>query len=269
MISGNQVSLREQARNVLLCDNAEKKAEYALNVFTHYQKGKQNKFLVESEGWPERPGRPKTPELLHPRDMPKRRSGGHAGRIGLLHALAHIELNAIDLAFDLIGRFINTPMPEDFYADWLRVGAEEAKHFMLLQGRLKSLGSTYGALPAHNGLWEAAQKTAHNLAARLAIVPMVLEARGLDVTPQMIEKLTKNGDKESADILGIIYEDEKTHVAIGSKWFSYLCRKQNKDPQTQYQNFVQTYFQGEIKPPFNKPARDEAGLPERFYIFAR
>ena len=113
------------------------------------------------------------------------------------------------------------------------------------------------------------QNTAHNLAARLAIVPMVLEARGLDVTPQMIEKLTKNGDKESADILGIIYEDEKTHVAIGSKWFSYLCRKQNKDPQTQYQNFVQTYFKGEIKPPFNKPARDEAGLPERFYIFAR
>ena len=269
MMSVAYVSLREEARNVLLCDNAEKKAKYALDVYAHYKKVRQKKSKVENEIWPERPGRPKTPELLHPRDMPKRRSSGHAGRIGLLHALAHIELNAIDLAFDLIGRFINTPMPEDFYADWLRVGAEEAKHFMLLQRRLKSLGSTYGALPAHDGLWEAAQKSAHNLAARLAIVPMVLEARGLDVTPQMIEKLTKNGDKESADILVIIYEDEKTHVAIGSKWFSYLCRKQNKDPKTQYQNFVQTYFKGEIKPPFNKPARDEAGLPERFYIFAR
>ena len=255
MISSAQLSLREEARNVLLCENAEKKASFALDIFAHYKKGRQKKSIVEDESWPERPGRPKMPELLKPRDMPKRRPGGHLGRIRLLHALAHIELNAIDLAFDLIGRFINTPMPEDFYTDWLRIGAEEAKHFMLLQRRLKSLGSTYGALPAHDGLWEAAQNTAHNLAARLAIVSMVLEARGLDVTPQMIEKFTKNGDKESAEILGIIYEDEKTHVAIGSKWFSYLCRKQNKDPQIQYQNFVQTYFKGEIKPPFNKPAR--------------
>ncbi len=268
-MSAIQVSLREQARNVLLCENAEKKAQCAFDVFTSHQKGEHNTSLLDTEGWPERPGRPEKPELLDPRDMPKRRSGGHAGRIGLLHALAHIELNAIDLAFDLLGRYENTPMPEEFYFDWLRVGAEEAKHFMLLQGRLKSLGSSYGALPAHDGLWEAALNTAHNLAARLAVVPMVLEARGLDVTPQMIEKLTKNGDKESADILEVIYEDEKTHVAIGSKWFSYLCQKQNKDPQTQYQNYVQTYFRGDIKPPFNKPARDEAGLPEEFYIFAR
>lgn len=268
-MSDIQISLKEQAREVLLCCHAEKKAQYALDVFTAHQNGEQKTSLRESKEWPERPGRPEKPELLSPKDIPKRRSGGPAGRIGLLHALAHIELNAIDLAFDLLGRFENTPMPEEFYTDWLRVGAEEAKHFMLLQGRLKSLGSYYGALPAHDGLWEAAQNTAHNLAARLAIVPMVLEARGLDVTPQMIEKLTKNGDNESANILGIIYEDEKTHVAIGSKWFSYLCRKQNKDSQIQYQTFVQTYFKGDIKPPFNKPARDEAGLPETFYIFDR
>lgn len=263
-----QDSLREQARAVLLCADAEAKAQAALDVFATYHDGLLAKPFSEGEAWPDRPGRPDTPILLAPTDMPKRRSGGRAGRIGLLHALAHIELNAIDLAFDLLGRFSDTPMPDDFYRDWLKVGAEEAKHFMLLQGRLKSLDSTYGALPAHDGLWEAAQNTAHNLAARLAIVPMVLEARGLDVTPQMIEKLTKNGDTESAEILGIIYEDEKTHVAIGSHWFSYLCHKQDKNPQVQYRQFVQTYFRGEIKPPFNKSARDEAGLPEAFYIFS-
>jgi uncharacterized ferritin-like protein (DUF455 family) len=215
---------------------------------------------------PPRPARPARPLLLPPRDMPKRRHGGSlAGRIALLHALAHIELNAIDLAWDILARWSTGDLPPAFFADWLGVAAEEAEHFALLAGRLEALGSAYGELPAHDGLWEAAQATAHDLIARLAVVPLVLEARGLDVTPEMIRRLERAGDPDSALILERIYADEIGHVAVGARWFELLCRAQRLDPEATFHDRVRRHFTGALKPPFNDDARRSAGLPAGYY----
>ncbi|MEM8812927.1 MAG: ferritin-like domain-containing protein [Pseudomonadota bacterium] len=214
---------------------------------------------------PARPGRPSAPVLLAPRDMPGRAAGGRRGRIALLHALAHIELNAVDLTFDLIGRFAGLDLPRSFFDDWVKVGLEEAKHFGLLQRRLQSYESHYGALPAHDGLWEATQETAGSLLARLAILPLVLEARGLDVTPPLISKMRNAGDDDSAAVLQIIYRDEKTHVAFGAKWFRFLCDREGRRPDLTFQHLVTKHFRGGLKPPFNDRARSEAGLTPGFY----
>jgi uncharacterized ferritin-like protein (DUF455 family) len=215
---------------------------------------------------PKRPARPEHPVLRPPRDMPRRRNfGATAGRIALLHALAHIELNAIDLAWDIVARFSDCGLPRAFFADWLCVAAEEAEHFGLLASRLEELGSAYGALPAHDGLWEAASATAHDLIARLAVVPLVLEARGLDVTPQMILRVERAGDSESAAIFTRIYRDEIGHVAIGLRWFDRLCRAHRLDPETAFHDRVRRYFSGALKPPFNRDARERAGLPAAYY----
>jgi uncharacterized ferritin-like protein (DUF455 family) len=214
---------------------------------------------------PDRPGRPGRPEYLPPNRMPNRRRGGSpAARIAMLHAFAHIEFNAIDLALDAAGRF-GEAMPHVFVTDWLSVAADEAMHFALLERRLQSLGSHYGALPAHDGLWEAAESTRDDLLARLAIVPMVLEARGLDVSPATVARLESAGDARSAAILKRIYSDEIRHVGIGSKWFLRLCREQNLVPGICWQNLVATRFRGALKPPFNDSARESAGLPREFY----
>ncbi len=221
---------------------------------------------IGDAGAPERPARPARPPLLPPRDMPRRRSGGsEAGRIALLHALAHIELNAIDLAWDLIARFADPRFPSTFYDDWIRVAAEEAKHHALIALRLGELGARYGDLPAHDGLWEAAQATAHDLLARLAIVPLVLEARGLDVTPSMIERLERFGDSASAGVLKIIYLDEIGHVATGRSWFEWLCRERGIEPVDTYRALVRRHFRGDLKPPFNTAGRDRAGFPGSYY----
>jgi uncharacterized ferritin-like protein (DUF455 family) len=214
---------------------------------------------------PDRPGRPDQPLLLAPRAMPKRSTGGLKGRVALLHALAHIELNAVDMTWDIVGRFANADVPRPFFDNWVQVGLEESKHFDLLQRRLLALGSHYGAHPAHDGLWQAAQATADSLLARVAVVPLVLEARGLDVTPSMIENLTRDGDTESADIIDIIYRDEKRHVAFGAKWFRYLCAREGLAPEPTFHDLVRRYFRGPIKPPFNEQARTEAGLTPGFY----
>ena len=214
---------------------------------------------------PERPGRPDRPELLPPRRMPKRSMRGSKGRLALLHSLAHIELNAIDMTWDLIARFIDVPMPTAFYDNWVQVGLEEAKHFELLAKRLIEAGSFYGAIPAHDGLWQAAQATGHDLLARVAIVPLVLEARGLDVTPPMIEKFNAVNDQASAQILEIIYRDEKRHVAFGAKWFRFLCDRAGLVPEPTFHQLVRNHFKGAIKPPFNHEARIEAGLTPGFY----
>lgn len=198
---------------------------------------------------------------MAPRDMPKRRHAGTtATRVALLHALAHIELNAIDLAWDLIARFGGAGMPKAFLDDWVRVADEEALHFTLLTERLTALGAAYGDLPAHDGLWQAAAETAHDLAARLAIVPMVLEARGLDVTPGTIARLRRAGDEDSAAILQRIYEDEIGHVAAGRRWFEHLCAKRGKAPAAAWRELVRKHFRGVLKPPFNEGARDKAGF---------
>lgn len=215
---------------------------------------------------PQRPQRPAAPELRRPAEVPKRKiTRGTAGRSALLHALAHIELNAIDLACDILARFATEAMPRAFCDDWLRVAAEEAKHFLLLSERLNALGSHYGALAAHDGLWEAAEETSHDLLARLAVVPLVLEARGLDVTPAMIAKLRAVEDEESAAILEIVYREEIGHVAIGKRWFDHVCADRGLDPRATWQALVRTHFRGRLKPPFNDGARQEAGLPADFY----
>ena len=198
--------------------------------------------------------------------MPKRRAfGSLAGRVALLHALAHIELNAIDLAWDLVARFCGEALPRAFFDDWVGVASEEAMHFELLARRLADFGAAYGDLPAHDGLWESAAATAGDLLARLAVVPLVLEARGLDVTPAMMAQLEHVGDPQSAAVLQRIYRDEIGHVAVGMLWFDRLCRMRGLSPEKVFQERVRRFFKGELKPPFNREARAAAGFPEHYY----
>lgn len=214
---------------------------------------------------PDRPARPALPELLAPRDMPRRRTGTLAGRLALLHAVAHIELNAVDLHWDIIARFTHIPMPPGFYDDWVKAADEECKHFNLLCDCLEAHGSHYGALPAHAGMWQAAADTRDDFLGRLAVVPMVLEARGLDVTPQMLEVFRKAGDEDAVAALEVIYAEEVGHVAYGSKWFNFMCGRTNEDPKDVFHALVRRYFHGQLKPPFNEEKRAEAGLPPDFY----
>jgi len=215
---------------------------------------------------PDRPARPDRPLLLAPGRMPKRgKVGSDRGRIAMLHALAHIEFVAIDLAFDLIGRF-GEGFPPDFIDDWMRVGAEESLHFAILDRRLRTLGCRYGDLPAHDGLWQAAEATAGDPLARLAVVPMVLEARGLDVTPATIERFKAAGDGPSARLLARIMRDEIHHVGVGVRWFEWACAAQRFEPKSHWKCLVTQHFQGMIKPPFNDSARDAAGLTKDFYL---
>jgi len=215
---------------------------------------------------PERPARLAKPALKDPRDMPRRRGAGSlANRIALLHAVAHIELNAIDLAWDLIARFAAPDLPRAFFDDWVAVASQEATHHALVSARLAALGSAYGDLPAHDGLWQAAQGTAHDLLARLAIVPLVLEARGLDVTPEMIEKLRRQEDAASVAALETIYREEVEHVAAGERWFRFECARRGLDPVETYRELVRRYHRGGLKPPFNRAARDKAGFAAAFY----
>lgn len=214
---------------------------------------------------PMRPGRPERPELIPPKHMEKRSLHTLKGRIALLHALAHIELNAVDLALDIVARFTTERVPHSFFDGWMQVAFEEAKHFRLIRDRLRDLGADYGDLPAHDGLWQAAHDTRNDLTARLAVVPLILEARGLDVTPALQAKMRETGDDASADILDIIYNDEKGHVAVGAKWFRFLCAREKKDPSATFRELVRMNFRGPLKPPFNDVARAEAGLTPSFY----
>lgn len=225
---------------------------------------------------PERPQRPDKPELRDPTDMPKRRkAGSRAGKIALLHALSHIELNAIDLSWDIIGRFCHLAaenassqdfaLPHTFYDHWVKVADDEAKHFLMLDDRMRDFDAGYGCLPAHDGLWESAVLTANDFAARLAIVPMVLEARGLDVTPAMIKNMRAQGDEKTARLLTIIHDDEITHVEAGTVWFKEWCEFYGHDGEEYWQYLVRTYFKGALKPPFNDPSRIQAGLIPDWY----
>ena len=214
---------------------------------------------------PDRPGRPDRPHLVPPNSVKKRSVRSPKGRFALLHAIAHIELNAMDLAWDIVARFVDRKMPRSFFDGWVRVALEESKHFSLLQERLAALGGTYGDLDAHDGLWEAAQSTGHDLTARLAIVPLILEARGLDITPPLIEKMQEVGDEQSAALFHIIYRDEQGHVAVGAKWFRFLCNREGREPAGTFQQMVRAHFRGHLKPPFNHAARSRAGLTPGFY----
>ncbi|ALI54662.1 ferritin-like domain-containing protein [Celeribacter marinus] len=214
---------------------------------------------------PMQPARPDRPELLDPRDVPQRKPGSPEGRNAILHAIAHIELNAVDLHWDIIARFTHVPFPLGFYDDWVKSADEEAKHFNLICDRLEALGSHYGALPAHAGMWRAAQDTAEDIMGRLAVVPMVLEARGLDVTPGMIKLFKQAKDHETVAAMDVIYSEEVAHVAYGSKWFHFLCGRENLDPKETFHRLVRQYFHSTLRPPFNAEKRAEAGIPPDFY----
>ncbi|WP_246664975.1 ferritin-like domain-containing protein [Neorhizobium sp. P12A] len=214
---------------------------------------------------PDRPGRPEKPELVPPKHTEKRSLHTVNGRIALLHAIAHIELNAVDLALDIVARFATEPVPHSFFDGWMQVAFEEAKHFRMVRNRLRDLGADYGDMPAHDGLWQAAHATRNDLTARLAVVPLILEARGLDVTPALQAKMRETGDMESAAVLDVIYNDEKGHVAVGAKWFRFLCAREKRDPVRAFQELVRANFRGPLKAPFNDIARAEAGLTPSFY----
>ncbi len=219
---------------------------------------------------PARPGRPDRPVLKPPRDMPRRR-GGLAGRRALLHAVAHIELNAVDLALDIIARFSDPgraglALPARFFDDWLGVADDESRHFLMVSERLAALDAAYGDLPAHDGLWQAAEATAGDLLARLAVVPLVFEARGLDVTPGMIRRFEAEGDEASAAVLRVIYTDEIGHVATGHHWFLAVAEARGVDPVTTWQALVRAHVPGAVKPPFNADARQRAGLGPDYYL---
>ena len=209
----------------------------------------------------EQPGRPEKPHLVHPRDVAKRSVHTENGRIILAHALAHIEFNAINLALDAVYRFRG--MPFDYYTDWIKVADEEARHFRLLNTYLTDRGCEYGDHDAHNGLWEMAVKTADDVMVRMALVPRVLEARGLDVTPGLIAKLTEAGDDDFADRLKIIHCDEIGHVAIGSRWFRYSCEQRSLDSREIFTKLLNEYMEGPLKGPFDDVVRIQAGFTEQ------
>ncbi|CAN5268350.1 ferritin-like domain-containing protein [soil metagenome] len=256
-------SIGAACRQVLLTADPQAKVMAARSVARNWRLGRLSPTFDAL--MPDRPARPDTPELLPPNRMPRRGKGGsERSRIAMLHALAHIEFAAIDLAFDLVGRFGGAFEPE-FTDDWLRVGADEAMHFALLSRRLRDHGSHYGALPGHDGLWEAASDTAHDAMARLAVVPMVLEARALDITPATMARFVLAGDTVSAKMLNRILSDEIRHVAAGAKWFKTAANRAGLDPVLHYRSLVSRHFRGLIKPPFNDSARRQAGLTREYY----
>lgn len=260
-------SLCEMAVDVLTtADGREKTAKsrrYAKEWFAARETG--TPIEIGHATPPLRPARPDQPELLNPRDVPKRKPGSPQGRIALLHAVAHIELNAVDLHWDIIPRFAHIKMPLGFYEDWVKAADEESKHFNLMCDCLEELDSHYGALPAHAGMWRAAEDTVGDFMGRLAVVPMVLEARGLDVTPGMIDIFRKAQATSAVEALEVIYSEEVGHVAYGSKWFHFLCGRHEEDPKETFHALVRKYFKGALKPPFNEEKRAEAGLPPDFY----
>jgi uncharacterized ferritin-like protein (DUF455 family) len=261
------LSLAEMAVEVLTCADGRAKTalSHAHAAAWVAARGTATPIPIGKASPPQRPSRPEKPALLDPRDVPRRRPGSPQGRIALLHAVAHIELNAVDLHWDIIARFTEIEMPPGFYDDWVKAADEESKHFNLICDCLENMGSHYGALPAHAGMWRAAEDTANDIMGRLAVVPMVLEARGLDVTPGMIKVFRNAKETKVIEALETIYAEEVGHVAYGSKWFHFLCGRHNIDPKDEFHRLVRHYFHGVLKPPFNEEKRAEAGLPPDFY----
>jgi len=248
------------ARQCLYCGDPSLKCELTDLAVAALRSG-QLSFASTAEPEPiGAPGRPQRPRLVPPRDLPRRRLGSALGRATLLHALAHIEFNAINLAWDAVYRF--RALPDGFYADWASVAAEEAYHFRLLCERLEAVGVAYGDFDAHDGLWEMACKTAHDPLVRMALVPRVLEARGLDVTPGIIQRLQQAGDSAAVGVLKIILHDEIGHVEIGTRWFRYLCAQRGLESEATFAQLLQQYMKGQVKKPFHYQARQQAGFNE-------
>jgi len=206
------------------------------------------------------PGRPEHPKLVQAGKLPKRAMGSMEGRKIMMHAIAHIEFNAINLALDAVQRFDD--MPLNYYQDWMQVAEEEAYHFELIRAHLRHLGGDYGDYPAHNGLWEMAETTAHDVLDRMALVPRVLEARGLDVTPGIQKKMRHVGDAHAATLLDIIFKDEVGHVQLGSKWFRYVCKERRLKPTETFFALVEKHFPRGIDAGMNLDARKDAGFSD-------
>ena len=259
------LSLRGGATAAILSPDLDLKTRLAQESATRWFERRLSLRSPLDPPLPDRPGRPTKPELVPPKAVAKRSLHTKQGRIALLHSIAHIELNAVDLALDIVARFATEPVPNSFFDGWMQVAFEEAKHFRMVRARLNDLDADYGDMPAHDGLWQAAHSTRNDLTARLAVVPLILEARGLDVTPSLQAKMRETGDMETAAVLDVIYNDEKGHVAIGAKWFRFLCARERRDPAATFQQLVRANFRGSLKAPFNDVARAEAGLTPSFY----
>jgi uncharacterized ferritin-like protein (DUF455 family) len=260
-------NLFEQALHCLsICEPAEKVSQ-TKNMYDFWQQGKLD---CKSEFEPVQivmPGKPDKPELVDPRKVPRRGFNSEMGRIRLVHAIAHIEFNAINLALDAVYRF--REMPEQYYSDWLKVAAEEARHFTLLNDYLESKGANYGDYAAHNGLWEMAVKTDHDVMVRMALVPRVLEARGLDVTPGMIHKLELVGETELVEILKIIHHEEIGHVKIGSYWFSGICDQRNLSSDETFTLLLDEYMKDVVFGAFDEDVRLQAGFTRQELSYLR
>ncbi len=254
------LELREASLAILASTDAQTKVSQLLKLFTEYQEqrvtlnvylklGSQNLIL---------PGRPVKPELVLPKLVPKRRMDTLEGRAGLLHSLAHIEFNAMNLALDAIWRF--PEMPKEYYEDWLKVAKEEAYHFSLVNEHLHSLGFTYGDFPAHNSLWEMVERTTDSVIARMALVPRTMEARGLDAVPSIRDRFKQIKEVRAVEILEIILNDEIGHVLIGNRWFNFLCSKDKLSPISAYRELAAQYRAPVLKGPFNIEARKQAGF---------
>jgi uncharacterized ferritin-like protein (DUF455 family) len=253
------IELFSAARACLEESDLEKKLQLSVDT----TKGCQQGFVLsdKSDDHKLQVGRPEKPKLVPPLALPRRGFGTVQGRLSLLHAIAHIEFNAINLAWDAIYRFQD--MPEDYYRDWLQVAEEEIKHFMLLRKHLNEAASDYGDFDAHDGLWTMAENTANDVLHRMAIIPRVLEARGLDVTPAMIKKFANIGETHIVETLEIIYKEEIGHVRIGNKWFCYVCEQRGLEPENTFINLVRHYKLDEFRGAINKVARSQAGFSEQ------
>lgn len=254
------MNLYQQSYQALMQTDTQLKREQVADLFASWKNLKLNRDdseLIKIEI----PGRPAKPDLIHPNEIKQRKLGSELGRATLIHAILHIEFNAINLALDAVYRFRD--MPDQFYRDWLLVASEESYHFSLLEKRLNDFGYSYGDMPAHNGLWEMVLKTDHDVLIRMALVPRVLEARGLDVTPGMIDKLNNVGDTETVEVLKIILRDEIGHVAIGSHWFKYCCGLKKLEPEKTFRDLLIEYMGRGPSGPLHTEARLQAGFSQQ------
>jgi len=241
------------------CDPVDKTQE----VKALSEQWRKGELSLEQSGAPrliDVPGKPDRLRLVHPRDLPRRSMHSKQGQLALIHAITHIEFNAINLALDAVYRFRN--LPDAYYSDWLRVACEEAQHFCMLSEHLQSMGYDYGDFDAHNGLWQMAIKTSEDVLIRMALVPRVMEARGLDVTPGIIARFKSSGDEHAVSILNVILEEEVGHVEIGSRWFHYFCDQYGLPRQATFETLLQQYNAGGVKLPLHREARLQAGFSE-------
>jgi uncharacterized ferritin-like protein (DUF455 family) len=254
------LELRATALAILASTDAQAKANQLPKLFEDYQQQRVTIAVsckLDAQGLT-LPGRPTKPELVPPKLVPKRRMDTLEGRAGLLHSLAHIEFNAMNLALDAIWRFPD--MPKAYYEDWLKVAKEEAYHFSLVNEHLHALGFSYGDFPAHNSLWEMVERTTDSAIARMALVPRTMEARGLDAVPAIRDRFKQIKEARAVEILEIILHDEIGHVLIGNRWFNFLCSQDNISPITAYRELAAKYRAPVLKPPFNLEARKQAGF---------